>query len=77
MSQIAALVQTECRSGSFIMSYRFRVPLFEEELKKAKKKADDEDDAKLRISGINASLVYEKEEMRVYELLKERGTKGA
>ena len=77
MSQIAALVQTECRSGSFIMSYRFRVPLFEEELRKAKKKADDEDDAKLRISGINASLVYEKEEMRVYELLKERGTKGA
>ena len=73
MPKIAALVQNECRPGCYLMSYRFRVPLLltdDEETAaesigggKHEKKGNDS------FAGINASLIYDEEEMRIYELL--------
>lgn len=59
MPRIANLIEKECQPGCWIMSYRFRVPLAK----------DIDDQAKvLHPAGINASLIYDEEEMRIYEL---------
>ena len=73
MPKIAALVQGGCRPGCYLMSYRFRVPLLigdDEEVAREKagggkheKKGNDS------FAGMNASLIYDEEEMRIYELL--------
>lgn len=75
MPKIADLVQRECTPGCFLMSYRFRVPLLADRKKSAGKKdgsvnneKDDSSEASSFGSGINATLVYDKEEMRIYEL---------
>ncbi|KAL3794174.1 hypothetical protein HJC23_012881 [Cyclotella cryptica] len=70
MPKIADLIRMECGRGVFVMSYRFQVPLLVEERTCA---SDDsstsEEKHGSKSSGvIDASLVYEEEEMRVYEL---------
>ena len=64
MPRIANLIERECQPGCWIMSYRFRVPLAKDSNDKDKKSSDQGLDPK----GINASLIYDEEEMRIYEL---------
>lgn len=70
MPRIANLIERECQPGCWIMSYRFRVPLAntsgnDDEVKSKNKK----DQASVGDSGgIHASLIYDEEEMRIYEL---------
>ncbi len=67
MPRIADLIERECQPGCWIMSYRFRVPLAksgnDDEVKNAKDQA-----SKGGGGGIHASLIYDEEEMRIYEL---------
>ena len=80
MSQISKLIESECPSGCFLMSYRFRIPLAsnnndtntsfdndkdQEEVKKTQVESNKEES---NGSGIHASLIYDEEEMRIYEL---------
>lgn len=74
MSQISKLIENECQSGCYLMSYRFRIPLAssnnvddddQEEGKKTRVESNKEEDTG---SGIHASLIYDEEEMRIYEL---------
>lgn len=70
MPKIADLIQMECRLGIFVMSYRFQAPLL---AKKGTGGNDkfyrNEEQNESRVSGVLvASLIYEEEEMRVYEL---------
>lgn len=84
MPQIANLVRGECRTGCFLMSYRFRVPLLADLKMIANNNVnyDDEKDdgggGNNNVSsldgGIDASLIYDEEEMRIYELLDENKT---
>ena len=62
MPKIAALVQSECLPGCFLMSYRFRVPLLTGG-NSALRKDDGSPNKALR-----ATLVYDQEDMRIYEL---------
>lgn len=64
MPRIAQMVQKECRPGTCIMSYRFRVPLLVAETPES----EISDDSKgQEVRGISASLIYDHEEMRIYE----------
>lgn len=76
MSQISKLIESECQPGCYLMSYRFRIPLV------SNNNVDDdknqEEGKKTRVEnnkeegdtgcGIHASLIYDEEEMRIYEL---------
>ena len=63
MPQIAEMVQREChRPGCLLMSYRFRVPLLVHS--SVEKNADN----KQLVGGVDATLIYDEEEMRIYEL---------
>lgn len=74
MSQISKLIESECQPGCFLMSYRFRIPL----ASNSDASCDDDKDEGKRIrvesnkeenaGGIHASLIYDEEEMRIYEL---------
>ena len=65
MPRIANLIERECQPGRWIMSYRFRVPL----AKNGSIDDDDDDEVKNKKGGgIHASLIYNEEEMRIYEL---------
>jgi hypothetical protein len=63
MAPIAKKIETECQPGTYVMSYRFLVPL----------QADpdevvlNKDNAKEYV-GLKADLVYDEEEMRIYKL---------
>ena len=73
MPQIASKIGQECQPGTFIMSYRFHVPLLNTNL--VEKKSDTEymtGTTKKEESGLNATLVYDKDEMRIYELPKQK-----
>eukprot|EP00986_Skeletonema_menzelii_P000700 scaffold203_cov149-Skeletonema_menzelii.AAC.5 len=66
MPRIANLIERECQPGCWIMSYRFRVPLNSGNHGEEKNKKDQ---ASVGGSGgIQASLIYDEEEMRIYEL---------
>jgi hypothetical protein len=65
MPQIARLVQRECcRPGCLLMSYRFRVPLHSS----SSIEKDDAATNAQRADGVEANLIYDEEEMRIYEL---------
>lgn len=71
MPKIADLVQRECQPGCFLMSYRFRVPLLADEGTATKRKSDanpGKGSTKKALGGINASLIYDEEEMRIFLL---------
>ena len=78
MPKIANLVQSACQPGCYLMSYRFRVPVIEKEksLKDAiAGKSDRSKTGNARtthqpslVGGINASLIYDEGEMRIYQL---------
>ncbi len=82
MPKIAELIQRNCQPGSFVMAYRFRVPLMnvddclvdtglEENGNGIGTTASSGREtllASARSAGINGSLIYEEEEMRIYEL---------
>ncbi len=68
MPRVSAMIERECQPGCWIMSYRFRVPLAsysgnDDEVKNTKDHA-----SKVDGGGIRASLIYDEEEMRIYEL---------
>ena len=62
MPQIATLVQNQCQPGCYLISYRFKVPLLSE------KKTSGENDGKDNANLLDATLIHEKEEMRIYQL---------
>ena len=64
MPKIATKIAEECKPGTFILSYRFHVPIINQDL------AGKRDKAKNGV--MIANLVYEKDEMRIYELLNQR-----
>mmetsp|Transcript_1299 Transcript_1299/g.2742 ORF Transcript_1299/g.2742 Transcript_1299/m.2742 type:complete len:280 (-) Transcript_1299:1117-1956(-) len=82
MPQIAELIQSNCQPRSFVMAYRFRVPLMN--LNECRRDKVGKEDVAGRIvsvasgeestvegvqsTGINGRLIYEEEEMRIYEL---------
>ncbi len=80
MPQIATLVQRECcRPGCLIMSYRFRLPLHSSSSmeKDEEFKIDQTFDRvgngeivrpRLVVGCVDATLIYDEEEMRIYEL---------
>jgi SAM-dependent methyltransferase len=67
MPRLADLLRRECRPGCFVLAYRFRVPLATDA---AGGRDDDEDGAvpPAASGSIHATLVYDEEEMRIYEL---------
>lgn len=69
MPQIADLVGRECAPGCYLMSYRFRVPLLDrDDGGVAVGGVENESASSSPSGGIDASLVYDEEEMRIYEL---------
>lgn len=60
MEPIAKKIENECKAGTYVLSYRFLVPLQSEELELSK--------GKKKGNGLNADLVYDEEEMRIYKL---------
>lgn len=70
MPQISELVQRECQSGCFLMSYRFRVPLMNEKnaTKTTNINSERDDNVQSNKSLLHADLIYDEEEMRIYEL---------
>ena len=76
MPRIADLIEKECQSNVFVMSYRFRVPLLKRiDVSNANGIAvDDKIIQNESTRGvIDASLIYEEEEMRVYRMHKSEG----
>jgi hypothetical protein len=76
MPRIADLIQNECQRGAFVMSYRFRVPLLNKDQRGIINKQDGVKARNESITeGVDASLIYEEEEMRVYEISNESNVK--
>lgn len=76
MPRIADLIQNECQRGAFVMSYRFRVPLLNKDQRDIINKQDGVKARNESITeGVDASLIYEEEEMRVYEISNESNVK--
>ncbi|KAL7510941.1 hypothetical protein ACHAXN_007856 [Cyclotella atomus] len=74
MPKIADLIEKECQRGVFVMSYRFRLPLLEQ-CNAADDNRDEggEHNQKDKTGVIDASLIYQEEEMRIYELRRDSG----
>lgn len=74
MPLIADKIATECRPGTFVMSYRFHVPLYSAAQAKVMVKVQEMDTTASSSGGrdgkgaLGADLVYDHEEMRIYEL---------
>jgi len=68
MPRIANLIERECQPGCWIMSYRFRVPLANNGNNDEVKTKKDHASVMRGSDGIHASLIYDEEEMRIYEL---------
>ncbi|EJK77404.1 hypothetical protein THAOC_00766 [Thalassiosira oceanica] len=71
MPKIAKLVQDECRSGSYLFSYRFPIPLSTQRRTSdvnSKKSGELAREIMDQASGIDAELIYDEEEMRIYQL---------
>ena len=66
MPMISELVQDQCKHGCYLMSYRFRVPLLNE--KNAKSNNVMDSGTEINKSLLDADLIYDEEEMRIYEL---------
>lgn len=65
MPRIAKMIERDCQPGCFIMSYRFRLPI-------ANVTKDSDEGTKTKKSGLHASLIYDEEEMRIYELHRDK-----
>jgi len=63
MPQIATLVQNQCQPGCYLLSYRFKVPLLSE-----KKTSGVVSEAKDNDNLLDATLIHDEEEMRIYQL---------
>jgi len=75
MPMIANKIASECRPGTFVMSYRFHVPLYTRTCSAAQVQVNTNTDTTAGASGgragkgaLGADLVYDHEEMRIYEL---------
>ena len=68
MPRIANLIERECQPGCWIMSYRFRVPLANSGNDESEEKNKKDQASVGGSGGIHASLIYDEEEMRIYEL---------
>ena len=65
MPKIAHKIQSECRTGTFVLSYRFHIPLMNGNDHKVKL---GQNEVKGSAGFLNADLVYDEEDMRVYRL---------
>jgi hypothetical protein len=61
MPMIAGKINQECKPGTFVMSYRFLIPCIENAENDTAQKSNDQDK-------LDASLIYDKDEMRIYQL---------
>lgn len=76
MPQIAKKISDECKPGTFVMSYRFFIPCkpigYEQcdnyELEEGTKSRMSDIDGDEELGKLDARLVYDKDEMRIYEL---------
>ena len=65
MPQIAKKIETECRPGTFVMSYRFHIPIYgicDDSMGGLSSQSVKDEGA------LGADLVYDEEEMRIYLL---------
>ena len=69
MPRIADLVQRECAPGCVLVSYRFRVPLVAEGRIDGDVNHHAEENS-TSSGSVHATLIYDEEEMRIYELTK-------
>lgn len=72
MPMIANKIKTECQPGTYVMSYRFLIPCIDRVDPTTNKDttspvsvASNNDD-----TALDANLIYDKDEMRIYELRK-------
>ena len=63
MPQIATLVQNQCQPGCYLISYRFKVPLLSE-----KKTSDVVSETKDNANLLDATLIHDEEEIKIYQL---------
>ena len=77
MPKIAEKVRNECRPGTYVLSYRFLIPCMDESgvnenissiNNNRKKHLERIKETKDENTSLDAMLVYDKEEMRIYEL---------
>lgn len=81
MPKIADKIKSECRSGTYIMSYRFLIPCIndydlaptaDESINSTTKFQENGDDCDTtQKSSLDATLIYEKNEMRIYQLMEQ------
>jgi hypothetical protein len=74
MPKIATKIAQECQPGTFVMSYRFHVPLALSNQSLVDQDRSEQHSVKVHSTTkekgfLNATLVYDKDEMRIYELL--------
>lgn len=71
MPIVARKIQQECKVGTCVLSYRFHVPLMSDfhQIGESAENNNLSNEKEEKGGAINATLVYEKEEMRVYELI--------
>jgi len=81
MPKIAKLVQDECRPGTCLLSYRFHVPLSTQHQHASDKNSEKSGEltrgADQASGTIDAELIYDEEEMRIYELRSGNGQRDA
>lgn len=72
MPKIANKIQSECKPGTFVLSYRFLIPIIDSSSTKVSVNLGlrncDVNHNKPLSGVLNADLVYDEEEMRVYQL---------
>jgi len=74
MGKVAEKIGRECRVGTFVLAYRFRIPLLSGEVVGGGKLGGGGDDCDGgvvvgRAKGVlDAKLIYDVEEMRIYQL---------
>ncbi len=76
MPKIAEKIKNECQAGTFVMSYRFLIPCSqinenECEIKIKRTELHTEEDQGI----LDASLVYDQDEMRIYQLSSTKSNK--
>ena len=71
MGRLANKISRECKPGTFLMSYRFRLPtiLYNEEsttTNDLENVLEEDDECYKRKLELDATMIYDKEEMRIY-----------
>jgi hypothetical protein len=74
MPRIADKIRKECKPGTFVLAYRFRLPIGHPMHQHGNVSERDREQSKSD-QNLNASLIYDKDEMRIYQILGDRNNK--